>query len=550
MPTAVWLVLVVLILAMWVPVRCITTEMRKEEQQGAAWSSSTDAVLAVHTAIYPKSVPVYPHRRDRFTQELVSRGRIYELGGLAPLALDKRVSLAELRRVLQCSGDEPDLVGDRGTLHMIRMVPPTRETTRLVAVWAETGCEDWQACHVLLQKFDKREEGYGAGPRQSRDGGKMTSPFQVRLLRVTNGSLFFDWPFDNRQRFGPVKDFISPHRHLLLHLALSKVHPADLGDSLFLFGEEVAYLPFHVPFFAFSASPSMRSADLPWPWRAHQVSEVALYKEYVDNPRRDGTHAALPQLLAQLNNHSEAYNSLDEAAWQRRKPKAAFYGAMSSLRHVFFDVAAANPALFDVGWTGGINSKPWNPLSDEPEIPFDDMRKHFDRDRNFSTPGFLKALLASHLFEGHDVHLYPTLRTGGPPEHTNMYKYLVVLVGGSGFASADRLAAMMLHSGAVILLQKHDFEYHFSSRLKPWVHYVPLSFSAADAADKVRWLQNNDRMARQLAHNARTFALSHLRLEDLVCYAAAALNTMSAALAGSSAIWPFEPVELPYDAEL
>lgn len=102
---------------------------------------------------------------------------------------------------------------------------------------------------------------------------------------------------------------------------------------------------------------------------------------------------------------------------------------------------------------------------------------------------------------------------------------------------------MMLHSGAVILIQFHEYEYHFSSRLKPWVHYVPLSYTAVDAVAKVRWLQQNDHFARVLAHNARAFALSYLRLEDSVCYVASALATISS-LSEPSALEPFEPIEI------
>ena len=48
------------------------------------------------------------------------------------------------------------------------------------------------------------------------------------------------------------------------------------------------------------------------------------------------------------------------------------------------------------------------------------------------------------------------------------YRYLVVI---AGLVSADRLNTFLTHSGAVILLQETDFVYHYSSLLKPWVHY-------------------------------------------------------------------------------
>ena len=51
-----------------------------------------------------------------------------------------------------------------------------------------------------------------------------------------------------------------------------------------------------------------------------------------------------------------------------------------------------------------------------------------------------------------------------------------------------RLAGLLAHSGAVVLLQEKGFSYHFSARLQPWVHYVPLSYSMADLIDKVNIL--------------------------------------------------------------
>lgn len=79
----------------------------------------------------------------------------------------------------------------------------------------------------------------------------------------------------------------------------------------------------------------------------------------------------------------------------------------------------------------------------------------------------------------------------------------------------------------MVLLQQTDLQYHFSSRVKPWVHYVPLSYTAADLVEKVKWLQEHDDLARQIARNGWNFGQSYLRLEDYYCYAAAALYEVS-----------------------
>jgi len=489
---------------------------------------------------------------------------------LSPLPDGERVSLQELRTILQCSPDEPDLVGDRGSVLLAtKMVPPTRETIRLMATWVESRCDVWAKCNDELKRFDSGEtREWGVGGKK----GAMDSPFQVRLLRVLQGKLYIDWPFNHKQRFGklaatdsPNSDYLDRNKYNLLQLVLGKLKRDAVPDSAFFFGEEVAFMPFNFPFFAFSASPTMKNADMPWPWNAHQQAEVALFKRYFGVGGKQQQHLLQKQgkskvnmstdaIIARMNEHAERYNSMNTTIWSQKKSKAAFYGAMSAIRHIFFDVAAMHPELIDAGWTGGINSLPWNPQSIEAEIPYDKLKKAIDDHHDQQNikggtgrmalneaPGYLTSLFKSHIFEGHGinyVHASAAVddRLDVPP--TDKYKYLVVLIGGSGAASADRLATMMLHSGAVLLIQKHDFEYHFSARLKAWVHYVPLSYTTADLVDKILWLQQNDHLARILAHNARSFALSHLRLEDMVCYAANAL-----ALVGSvPSSEPFEPI--------
>jgi hypothetical protein len=53
-------------------------------------------------------------------------------------------------------------------------------------------------------------------------------------------------------------------------------------------------------------------------------------------------------------------------------------------------------------------------------------------------------------------------------QYMTSYRYLIVICGMFG---ADRLNQFLAHSGAVIMLQESDFRYHYSSFLKPWVHY-------------------------------------------------------------------------------
>lgn len=91
----------------------------------------------------------------------------------------------------------------------------------------------------------------------------------------------------------------------------------------------------------------------------------------------------------------------------------------------------------------------------------------------------------------------------------------------------------------MILLQESEFRYHFSALLKPWVHYVPISYSTADATAKVEWLRAHDDLARKIAENGRNFARSHLRLEDYHCYIISLLEAAAAATANTTALKPF-----------
>lgn len=97
------------------------------------------------------------------------------------------------------------------------------------------------------------------------------------------------------------------------------------------------------------------------------------------------------------------------------------------------------------------------------------------------------------------------------------------------------------------LAQESEFRYHFSARLRPWVHYVPVSYSGADIVQKVEWLRKHNLMAKRIADNARNFARSYLRLEDYYCYIASLLETIGTLSANTnkfnnvSALQSFSP---------
>jgi hypothetical protein len=229
-------------------------------------------------------------------------------------------------------------------------------------------------------------------------------------------------------------------------------------------GQEVSFLPYHIPMPAFTNAPSLFSSEMPWPWEKAWNYEEDIMK----------------------NNHIE----LNKMNWDNRIPKAVFYGSLTGIRQIFFDMATRRTDLIEAHWIAGEDVAPWNPESKE--LPFEYNDKRFNdaaTGEGPSSAGTLKNILKLRISDSQEYNV-------------TKYKYVVVLSGLNGISTADRLSALLGHSGAVILLQENEFAYTFSSRLKPWVHYVPLSYNTADIIDKIEYLVANDDLAQRLATNS------------------------------------------------
>jgi len=164
----------------------------------------------------------------------------------------------------------------------------------------------------------------------------------------------------------------------------------------------------------------------------------------------------------------------------------------------------------------------------------------FASNASFMTPETIERLKKQP--PGYASNMIDVCAKKQPAYHRGGYKYNVVPLSGKALSTSGRLAHLLAHSGSVILLVSSQFTYHFSARLQPWVHYVPISYSMADLKEKVRWLQENDDLARQIAENARAFARSYLRMEDYYCFAAAAMDAAAKAPKSEDALKPSHPV--------
>lgn len=484
---------------------------------------------------YPRCVPQYPVRKDFYSNEPVRRGRLNLIGGIdykrpetqnineeglqinedglqanedgpgSQNLNQKRMTLMEFKRALQCVPQEPGLTKITGQLSLLTLVPMTSMIIELMCTWAENACAPWRHCHNWRERFkSKFQNNREANPLEETK--YTTAPYQVKLLRVIKGKLYFDWPW-GVDRFKNFPDY------QLLQIVLDKV--TDIRDSVFFMGEDISYLPWNFPFPAFSNSPrSFKFGDMPWPWPGPFIKE---YNAYVESGR---------DALYYVKSVGKKANK--EKDWAAKIAKALFVGPITSVRHVFFDIAALRPDMIEAVWVKGAGNrlKPWHPLSTEKIMP---TNRSAVPATGKVTPGYLNAVLPLRAKKGRDYR----------PEK---YKYIVVLTDRDGETTSDQLATLLSDTGSVVLLQEHEFEYHFSARLKPWVHYVPIAYSAADILAKLKWLGSHDTLARRIASNARAFGRSYLRLEDTLCYAASALEAVAAVSNTSDALVPFDPV--------
>ena len=196
--------------------------------------------------MYPKTVPKFPVRADPYsaTGEPVSRGRLDRIGGFPDLRRDKHVphkryTVKEFKEALQCSEGEPALNDNYGTLSLMLLSPPTRESIELIAAWAEKDCggsaSDWTSCRRELEKLKR-----GGYPAEFKTARSHKDPFQ--MVRIINNELYQDWPW-GVERISPRYGLSTMFE--LLAQAVSRL--SDLGDSVFLFGGEHPVVPWTFP---------------------------------------------------------------------------------------------------------------------------------------------------------------------------------------------------------------------------------------------------------------------------------------------------------------
>ena len=166
------------------------------------YATSNDVGMDYDSYDYPKRIPVYHIRRDHYSNEVVSRGRLERIGGLDHKK--SPISLSSFKTELQCSVHEPTLNGRRGIINILEMVRPTRNILELMCIWAETRCKPWDKCRELMAQFKSNE------PKDLgwMDGDLRIALAHINLVRIINNQVYVDWPW------GAKRYSICPYLHL------------------------------------------------------------------------------------------------------------------------------------------------------------------------------------------------------------------------------------------------------------------------------------------------------------------------------------------------
>lgn len=100
-----------------------------------------------------------------------------------------------------------------------------------------------------------------------------------------------------------------------------------------------------------------------------------------------------------------------------------------------------------------------------------------------------------------------------PMSEIYRYKYLLVIDGNSASA---RYITYLCSSSLVFKVEGTDEWFH--DRLRPWVHYIPVSLDLNDLEQRVHWAIENDAEAQEIVKRANKVVSEETREEDMACY--------------------------------
>ncbi len=102
-----------------------------------------------------------------------------------------------------------------------------------------------------------------------------------------------------------------------------------------------------------------------------------------------------------------------------------------------------------------------------------------------------------------------------PIEYFPRFRYLMDVDGHS--ANTPRVA-LCLYSGSVLFKQTSNNTLWFFTKLKPYVHFIPVAEDLSDIFTQIEWAKNHDEECKKIALNAFQVAEETLRSENVYLY--------------------------------
>ena len=157
-------------------------------------------------------------------------------------------------------------------------------------------------------------------------------------------------------------------------------------------------------------------------------------------------------------------------------------------------------------------------------------------------PDLIDAAFSSHPYNCRTQDFERCLREMGPASYVSVfdqlqYKYHLLI---DGVTCTYPGTHWKLLSGCVPFKQDSADIMYFYPELKAWEHYIPVKRDLSDLHEKIDWARTHDAEARQIALNARAFALSHLMPEHILSYCRDVLVRYAS-------LQTFQPTLAPYD---
>ncbi len=298
---------------------------------------------------FPEIIEQYQIRTDVYSNEPVSRGVLNKVGGFDHSKKPaNKMKFVEFKKALQCAPYEPDVDGDRGSISMLRAMPPKAESIELFCAWIESGCNGWQECSAKVALYKK-----GEYHKTNYHGGLRVGFQDVIMIRISNGAVYYDWPWGVERL---VKT--TPGHMSLLEYFMERV--SDFPDCVFFVGGELNWLPYNLAMPVFAPSCSIKMNEMPWPWFEQFTLERKLHIKATEG---------------KIDFHSINYSNpmAINKPWNERKSKCAFYGLGVNIRAAFFDQAANRPDLFEGAYTTPLHIRPRNILSHEGSLHYQYM---------------------------------------------------------------------------------------------------------------------------------------------------------------------------------